>query len=296
MNLKHQRNLFELVNLLSKEGRRYNRRELCRILSIDKRTLINYKNELLSDFHIEVIIDSKDYTYSISKETMLDSDLFGWMARGIESTVLSKADNKKFLLLDSSNDDKSNNVQFLPLLLESLHQSKGIKFKYQKFNSNENKEVELLPYYIKQYQQRWYIIGVKNDRLNEKNIRCYGLDRIVGLTLQDDSFKRKPEIEAEMIYLYENAIGIFSNGNIETVILSFSNKKAPYIKKVPLHHSQQLLPKKDNPNWTNFQYQLRINEDLIYRILYYGKEVKVIEPDILKTQIKQHLEDFLKNY
>ncbi|OHX64321.1 helix-turn-helix transcriptional regulator [Flammeovirga pacifica] len=290
----NQKQLYKLVEKL-KSGKSYKAKQLCDYLEISERTLRNYKKELYKNYGLEINID-KEYFYSITKETIEKNDFYGFMTRGIEKEVLTNIENKKFLMLDSSQNDKNNNIGYLPLFFDALKKEQKVEFIYEKFDQSNQFKVILQPYFIKQYQQRWYLIGIKDNDPTKYGIRCYGVDRVQSPIAMEESYKRNINIESEIINLYENSIGVFSNGEIEEVILSFSTKKTPYITKVPFHKSQKLNTEKTNEKWTTFKYQLRINEDLIYRILYYGKEVKVESPESLRKMINEQIKKISTYY
>jgi predicted DNA-binding transcriptional regulator YafY len=66
------------------------------------------------------------------------------------------------------------------------------------------------------------------------------------------------------------------------------------VESLPLHHSQQLILK--NEDEMRFSYFIRPTYDFRMEILSYGDQVKVLEPNSLQKQIRNQLENTLKNY
>ena len=60
-----------------------------------------------------------------------------------------------------------------------------------------------------------------------------------------------------------------------------------------IHHSYKVVSTHDDHAIVS--YNLKINQEFISKILEYGKDVIVMEPDHLKNQIKHNLIKALKN-
>ena len=78
------------------------------------------------------------------------------------------------------------------------------------------------------------------------------------------------------------------------VLLAFSAYQAKYIKTLPLHKSQVIVSENDNE--VIFGLFVAPNYELLQRILMYGKEVRVLEPESLANQVKDILTESIKKY
>lgn len=170
-------------------------------------------------------------------------------------------------------------IEFMDEIVEAILSSKALRISYQKFNEPA-KEITLHPYFIKEYRNRWYLIGL-NDEYQQ--IRTYAYDRITNVEhINLPLFKVNTYINTET-YL-RNCIGINKmNNKIEKVVLRFNYLEGNYIKTQKLHHSQNIVS--DEKDYLIVELQLIINFELIGIILSYGASVKVLEPKSLADKV-----------
>lgn len=173
-----------------------------------------------------------------------------------------------------------------------------IKFYYYDFWWDE-REYTVEPYLLKQFRNRWYLIAKiieisgKKDGLVEKidnQIYNFSLDRFSqekGIINTQETFKN-PNFDAKEFY--ENCFGVikpydYQNKNVEEVILSFEYIQGKYIKKLPLHHSQEIIFEDDKE--LCIRLKIYITYDFVQEIFYFRENVKVIAPQSLKDGIQK---------
>lgn len=173
-----------------------------------------------------------------------------------------------------------------------------IKFYYYDFWWDE-REYTVEPYLLKQFRNRWYLIAKiieisgKKDGLVEKidnQIYNFSLDRFSqekGIINTQETFKN-PNFDAKEFY--ENCFGVikpydYQNKNVEEVILSFEYIQGKYIKKLPLHHSQEIIFEDDKE--LRIRLKIYITYDFVQEIFYFRENVKVIAPQSLKDGIQK---------
>lgn len=124
-------------------------------------------------------------------------------------------------------------------------------------------------------------------------IRTFGLDRILGLEISDETFK--PLNIKEILKNFDNIIGlIYDNSEPEEVILSFTKLQGFYIKALPLHISQKIIV--DNDEETRISLKVIPNFELEQQLLMYAESVKVLAPERLATRIKERLQAAIEKY
>jgi predicted DNA-binding transcriptional regulator YafY len=148
----------------------------------------------------------------------------------------------------------------------------------------------LKPYLLKEYQNRWYVVGLLVG-LNE--FRSFGIDRIENIEVLNETFKADHKLNPSQ--LFENTIGLtYSNNKLEEVILSFTPLQAKYVKSLPLHKSQEIV--KETNKEVIVKLKVIPNFELKQKILMLGDQVKVIEPKWFAKDIKKVLKATLKFY
>ncbi|PSR04415.1 MAG: hypothetical protein BRD50_03695 [Bacteroidetes bacterium SW_11_45_7] len=175
-------------------------------------------------------------------------------------------------------------------LLRAIKERKTVEFDYQRFQLDQPKHRLVHPYLLKEYRNRWYLIGMLNKN---QHIMIFGLDRMSNLQLSDHPYAISPYFEPEHYFQYSYGITTFS-GAPEDVVLSFTPHQGHYIKTQPLHHSQQIL--RDNEEECRIKLQVGISPELVMDLLSYGKHLTVLQPESLREQMMDNMEQALKKY
>ena len=177
-----------------------------------------------------------------------------------------------------------------------------VQITYVKFNDSQERKVILSPYLLKEYNQRWYIIGGAYDTGKLLN---FALDRIVKLEiLPGFEYLTVPE---DLLERYEDIIGItyIESSPIYEIIFWVSDASAPYIRTKPLHGSQTELKggKADKlrhqfktlSGGSFFSIECKENFELIRELTNYG-ELIVLSPQYIIDAVKERIKKLHQNY
>jgi predicted DNA-binding transcriptional regulator YafY len=176
-------------------------------------------------------------------------------------------------------------------LFNAILNKKVLKVKYKSFKSNEIIQQTIHPWYLKQYNNRWFLFG-KNPEY--EGITNLALDRIEGEILPvNQTFIENTEVNFDEYF--EDIIGVTKSAGkqVEKVKLWFSPAQAPYIHTKPLHGTQK---EKWDESGLIITIEVIPNVELEQLILRYGENCKVIEPEELKLKMRERLNDALKKY
>jgi len=182
-------------------------------------------------------------------------------------------------------------LQFIRDIANATQNHTELMLEYKRFDSEVAKSYRFQPYLLREYMNRWYVIG----HLSENNeIRTFGLDRIVGLTKTDLKFKRIKKNDVSR--LFPNVIGIHASEQdiseeIELVCQSFQGN---LLKTLPLHVSQRLI--NETACEITFSYNLVVNLELKQRLLMMATQAKVTKPLSLKTEMEAMIAEALDFY
>lgn len=200
-----------------------------------------------------------------------------------------KSQEKEVMSLESNIDYKG--YKLITPLFNSIINKTVIKIKYEPFNTPEY-EITFHPYYLKQYNSRWFVFGY--NEYNENSQWNLALDRING-EIEKTNHKYK-EDTTNWIDFFEDIIGV-SKGidqQSEEVKLVFNKEQAPYIKTKPFHSTQKMKVLEDGS--LEIRINIIINYELETKILSYGEKVKVIAPEKLVLRIKERIKKQFENY
>lgn len=200
-----------------------------------------------------------------------------------------KSHDKKVMSLESNIDYKGYN--YITPIFNAIVNKTVLKIKYEPFNKLEY-EVTFHPYYLKQYNNRWFVYGF--NEFNQNPHWNLALDRINGSI---ENTKEKYIIdETDWEEFFDDIIGVSKNidSKVQEIKLVFHKEQAPYIETKPLHWSQKIKYLDDGS--LEIRIKVMLNYELEMRILSFGEKVKVIEPAILVTTIFNRIKKQFENY
>lgn len=162
---------------------------------------------------------------------------------------------------------------------------------YQSFKVNEKQNFTLHPYFLKQYNNRWFVFG-----LNEASDRLINLalDRIV--KLKELKKKYKENIKVDFNEYFEDVIGVSINfsSKAQPVLLSVKNELLPYIETKPLHGSQKI--KEREKTHSKVSIEVIPNYELESLLLSFGDGLQVLEPKDLRIKLSDRIKKMTNYY
>lgn len=256
---------------------------------IPRRTFHNHREKIQEFFDINIECDRTTWEYYIEDSDSISNDKVRfWLLNSfaVDNIIVEQQKLHDRIILEKNPSGEIH----LTTIIEAMRDNRILNFRYKPFYESEEHNVTLLPYFIRIFKQRWYIIGL-NKEYNE--IRIYALDRISTTEISKEEFAYPKEFSPEIYF--KGSFGIFvENKPIEKIILKVKYPQNNYIKTLPLHQSQKILF--DCNSFTTFEYTLRPSFDFKQEILSQGKSVEVIQPQSLREDIINTLKEALKGY
>ena len=258
------------------------------------RTIDRDLSDIRNVFGIEVKWDANRRGYYIDREESWD---YEGMLRLLEvcvtgdllmQTIGKGKQALRYVLFDSSEELKG--IELMGPILQSIKLHRCISFNYVKFHRDHQENIEVEPYALKEYQNRWYVMGTIHG---SKKLYVFGMDRIENLEVLEKTFI--PNKKVDPAREFDDIIGVTRlEDPAEEVILSFTPLQGNYVKTFPWHRSQEILVD-DNKE---FKIKIRVipNYELTQRILMNGKSVEVVEPDWLREEITENLQKAIEKY
>lgn len=211
---------------------------------------------------------------------------FDWMdallaklQEGIEKSEPNK-------IIEFDNNQYLKGIEHLGVLFNAILYRKVLNIKYKPFGDEAASVVEIHPYYLKQYNNRWFLFGF--NPVKDKPDWNMAIDRMEDIKEFNVNY-----IENETIVwqeYFEDMIGVTrpENQEPEKIILQFNNITGKYIETKPLHGSQK--SRWINPETLEVSLKLLINYELEWLILSYADSAKVLEPQHLAVKINHRLQ------
>ena len=265
-------------------------------LKFSKKTFERDKKAISEILGFEISYSRKRNAYFISEE-----ELENYRDSVFDNLLLVQAyrETKDKTDIMFFEERKSRGLQHLHGLVHAIMNRRIISLRYRSFSLEQESQVVLEPYALKEFRYRWYLLAREFSKTDAATpdrggtMKSYGLDRISALEIKNSTFRWKSyEVKKE----YDNLFGIISPNehDLEEIILSFDAHQGQYIKSLPLHHSQQILT--DDEHEFRIALQLYPTYDFRQEILSYGNRVQVIAPEHFRNEIKKEVQEMLSFY
>lgn len=181
-------------------------------------------------------------------------------------------------------------LEFLSPLFEAIVSKQPQRIRYQPYGKDAYESI-VHPYFIKQYNNRWFLLGYTQNGTFE-GLTNMAFDRIKSIRPAGVSFVENKDYDMEEYF--EDVIGVTRNQDdkIQTVLLRVDSKRMPYIITKPLHSSQRNHRAKDGI----IELKLVPNKELYQLLLSFGPDVEVLEPAEVRQKMAEFAEKMVEKY
>ncbi|MDH6343801.1 putative DNA-binding transcriptional regulator YafY [Parabacteroides sp. PFB2-12] len=162
-----------------------------------------------------------------------------------------------------------------------------LKIIYRKFGSDSSEKV-FHPYFLKQYNNRWFLFGLCEQLKERASLTNLALDRIERIESQHIPYIDNDHIDFDDYF--DDVIGVTVYAKeTERVLLEIDNVLFPYIETKPLHGSQKI--KTRDPLTTTIELNLIINYELENLLLGYIDKIRIVAPDHFRERMLARIND-----
>ncbi len=199
-----------------------------------------------------------------------------------------KDQDKKVMGYDANID--YSGYEYITTLFNAITNKRVLNINYKPFTGEEF-SLEFHPYYLKQFNNRWFVYG-RNDFLDVATWNL-ALDRIISIKEVDKNYIEDKTDWEDFFY---DIIGVSKpiDGEVELIELLFAKEQAPYIQTKPLHPSQKSTLNEDGS--LSVTIKVVINYELEMKLLGFADKVIILSPKNLKHKIKDRLFNAVNNY
>jgi predicted DNA-binding transcriptional regulator YafY len=205
---------------------------------------------------------------------------FDWveeLAMKLETKLNLKEVSSKVIEFDENKYLVGKN--YISDLYEAILSKQVLNIQYKSFKVDEPIEIVFHPYYLKQYNNRWFVFG-RNQIYN--SIQNLSLDRII--TIEEAQIEYIENDLVDFEEYFEDIIGVsIENESVQTIVLKVEKSLLPYIQTKPLHESQFIKP--FDEHFGLVVIKVIPNYELESLILSFGERVEVLEPEGVREKI-----------
>jgi len=252
------------------------------------RTFFNYRMAIQDIFGIVIECDKRNFwKYSINYDENRSTTKWLLSSFSVSQLLQENKDLHDRILLE----DIPSGVQHLSTIIESMQRNNAIEITYKSFDKEQSYKVEIEPYCVKLFHQRWYVIG---RNVEKKHLQTYALDRITFIEILNKDFVMDKDFDA--VSYFHNSFGIYASDKElpQTIKIKTNPRESEFLRSLPLHHSQKETIK--NNNFSIFEFKLVPTRDFVMDLISRGSKIEVLEPLTLRNQIKEEIEAMAKLY
>ena len=236
--------------------------------------------------HLSSIIDSLSQFKGMPQFEFLN-EILPKLKQGIDIK------NTSLKIMEFDTNEFLKGIENLGVLYNSIFYQKVLRINYKPFENELPFEIEFHPYYLKQYNNRWFLFGY-NPEVNKYDWNL-AIDRVESIQeISNKDYQINNEVDWQEYF--EDMIGVTKprGGIVEDIVLHFYGKTGKYMETKPLHGSQK-------SSWIDkatFEVRLKliVNYELERLILSYANSVAIIQPMVLADAIKYRLVEASKYY
>ena len=192
-------------------------------------------------------------------------------------------------LISFEQNEQLKGIEYLADIIDATINHQPLNITYLTFRGKDML-MTIHPYYVKQYNGRWFLYGL-NDVRNE--ISNLALDRIQSYEKSDKPFKKNEQIDFSTYF--DDVMGAtIPNEDVakEAIGLQFSANRFPYVISKPIHKSQRVVDKSN----CVVEIQVRPTRELDQQLFSFIPDVEVLYPEWYKQRIMEKIEENLKKY
>lgn len=224
------------------------------------------------------------------KDFSLFSELGGIIQRLEDKIYTEKTHRPSIIHLDKN--DQLKGLEHLDVLYQAILKKMVLKLDYQSFKANESSVITFHPFILKEFNNRWFLVGKKNRK---SNVMTLALDRIISIDFDTKLEHINEPFDGDSYYKNSIGVTVLDQSFVDKVVLKVNPMNAPYVITKPLHHSQKIVEKLTN-GYVIIELTVHQNYELERVILGFGDSIQVIKPLSLKRKIQEKFQNGLDMY
>jgi len=217
---------------------------------------------------------------------------FEWMEEmQIRLESIFNFENKPNAIVGFEQNQYLKGIDHFTELFQAIQYKKVLSIQYKSYKQTNSFLFNVHPYYLKQYNSRWFLFGYNEEYNNISNL---ALDRIISIKTIEKKYQENTTINFETYFDDVIGVTVSNHATVNKIQLEISHSLWPYIESKPIHGSQKIISK--NSDNVIIELLLQINYELVSTIFAYGEGIKVLQPESLKKEIIAKAEALIKNY
>ncbi len=175
-------------------------------------------------------------------------------------------------------------------LIDHITDKRVVRLDYRKFDASESAEYVIHPYLLKEYRNRWYVVGYHEDA---RMFKIFGLERIENITPLSQKLYWTQVVNFERFF--ENSIGITRYEETpEDILIACTSRQSKYLITQPLHPTQTFM--KEENGWFIFKFHLVPTPEFTATLLGWADQIEVRKPVRYRKEFAEKIEQMVLLY
>ena len=264
-----------------------------RCIRYDRRSFSIFKKEISREEHNLL----REVLSTIGQFNGLDN--FCWL----EDFKIGLDIEERRQIISFANNPYLQNSNLLGTLFDNISNEVVIRLSYHTFNDEIIRSIDFHPYLLKQYNERWFLLGAADT---DKKILTFALDRIDNVEPLPE--RKYVECTDDIYNRFEDIVGVtlYEDRQVEHIVCWVSDASKGYVNTKPIHESytsfkgekesqlHEQYPKLDGGLF--FSIDCIPNFELIRELCSFGGNLVVLSPESIREEIKNRLSTHLDQY
>lgn len=183
-------------------------------------------------------------------------------------------------------------IENVQIILEAIDKGRGIECDYYSFNRAINKPQLLIPYFLRTWEQRWYLAAEPNN--HHHGISIFALKRMSNIRLTKQKMKPSNDVTPDEYWKGCFGVNHCDKQIPERIVIKVYGSQVDYVRALPIHESQKEVD--SNEEYTLFEYHIVPCYNLYQQFLWHRERLEVIEPQHIRDEMAKIIEDMTKLY
>lgn len=217
---------------------------------------------------------------------------FSWMDETLvrlEETFNLKKESRGIVSF-SQNEDLVG-IGYFSKLFDAIINQQVLRIMYHSYDFIPWARV-IHPYQLRQYNNRWFLVGKETGRNDRLPVVVLPLDRINEIDIIKEGHYLDMDLQ-EIESYFKDIVGVSIQVGkpVQAILLKVYKPALNYIVTKPFHHSQKII--EDAENYSVLKLELKPNFEFETQLLAYADSIEILEPLDLREKIVDRAKEII---
>lgn len=176
-------------------------------------------------------------------------------------------------------------------LFNAIQHEQTLEITYQGFNHKTPITAVYHPWYLKQYNNRWFLFAYNATYDNVSNL---AIDRIQTTHVAQELYIPNEVIDFDEYFDGVIGVSVMKDQSEEKILIRIAAKSWPYIESKPLHGSQKVKQKTDE--FVDVELSIQENHEFFALMFSHMDAFEILEPESLRSKYIEIAKSIFQKY